>query len=47
MVNNKSVRKTSREIHSSNTRSNRNCFQPPSHLKICQKGPYHSGIRVF
>jgi hypothetical protein len=22
-------------------------FQPPTHLKTCQKGPYHSGIKVL
>jgi hypothetical protein len=35
------------EVHSFNTRKNTNIFQPSTHLKICQKGPYHSGIKVF
>jgi hypothetical protein len=53
MVNNKSLLKhkslfkTNSEVHIISTRDNTNFFQPLTCLKICQKGPYHSGIKVF
>jgi hypothetical protein len=47
MVNNKNLFKMNFEVHRFNTRNNANVFQPSTHLKICQNGPYHSGIKVF
>jgi hypothetical protein len=47
MVNNKTLLKMNFEVHSFNTGTNTNFFQPSMPLKICQKGPYHSGIKVF
>jgi hypothetical protein len=47
MENNISLFKMNSEIHSFNTRNNTNFFQPPPPLNVCQKGPYHSGIKVF
>jgi hypothetical protein len=47
MMNNKSLCKTHSDIHNINTRNTMNLFHSPTRLKLCQKGPYHSGIKVF
>jgi hypothetical protein len=47
VVNNKDRYIRNHEIHSFNTRYNRNLQLPTSHLAVFQRGPYYSGIRVF
>jgi hypothetical protein len=43
----KNLFKINSEVHSFNNRNNATFFQPSTYLKICQKGPYRSGIKVF
>jgi hypothetical protein len=47
MIFNKDLFKIISEIHSFNTRGNTNFFQPMTNLKICQKEPCCSGIKLY
>jgi len=47
MIFNKDVFKMVSEIPSFNTSGNTNFFHPTTNLKICQKGPCSSGIKVY
>jgi hypothetical protein len=47
VINNKNQFMVSSEVHSINTRSSSNLFQPLSHLTIYQKDRYYVGIMVF
>jgi hypothetical protein len=47
MILNKDLFKMISETHSFNTRGNTNFFQPMTNLKMCQKGPCSSGIKVY
>ena len=47
MTHNKDLLNMDSEIHSFSTRGNTNFFQPMTNLKMCQKGPCHSGFKVY